>query len=313
MLRFNAGKTIAIGEAMVEMAVTGDNTYRRSFAGDTFNTAWHMSRLLGPRHKVGFATTVGADTVSDTFVNELDADGLDVSCIGRDAKHTMGLYMIELEGTERHFHYWRGQSAARHLADDLDWLTSVLWGAGLIHVSGITLAILAPDARARLWDALAQARSHGARVSFDPNLRPKLWASPAETRTEFARFLEITDIALPSFDDEAALWGDGTPEEVRGRLLSAGVTEIAIKNGAGPIVAASDGEQISVSTNAVSDIRDTSGAGDAFNAGYLAARLTGQGQRSAIAMGQRVSAKVIGHFGARIPKDLVPRLAEGAP
>ena len=313
MLRFNADKTIAIGEAMIEMAVTGSNTYRRSFAGDTFNTAWHMARLLGPRHRVGFATTVGTDTVSDTFVNELEADGLDVACIGRDTRHTMGLYMIELEGTERHFHYWRGQSAARHLADDPDWLTLVMRGAGLIHVSGITLAILSPDARARLWAALAQARSLGARVSFDPNLRPKLWASPDETRTEFARFLEITDIALPSFDDEAALWGDGTPEETRGRLLKAGVTEIAVKNGAGPIIAASDGGQIAVGTQAVRNIRDTSGAGDAFNAGYLAARLTGQRQHGAIAAGQRLSAQVIGHFGARIPKDMVPRLAEGTP
>lgn len=307
MLTFPSNRTVAIGEAMIEMAVVGEGTYKRSFAGDTFNTAWHMAQLLGPDFPVGFATKVGSDTISTSFAKELEADGLDIACIARNADRTMGLYMIELDGVERHFHYWRNHSAARLLADDAAWLDRVTRDAGLIHVSGITLAILSPDGRARLWDALAQARLRGARVSFDPNVRPRLWTNVAETRVTLAWFFEITDVALPSFDDEAALWGDASPDATLRRFAQAGVPEIVVKNGAGAVLACANGAEISVPTPPVSDIRDTSGAGDAFNAGYLAARLSAMNQADAIPWGQRVSSRVIRHFGARLPKERVPK------
>lgn len=216
--------------------------------------------------------------------------------------------MTELQGTERHFHYWRSVSAARLLADDTEWLKRGMAGAGLIHVSGITLAILSMDARTRLWNALADVRSSGSRISFDPNVRPKLWASKDETRVTLARFYELTDIALPSFDDEAALWSDASPEATCERFIAAGVREGVIKNGAGSVTAWSDESRITVKTPAVLDIRDTAGAGDAFNAGYLAVRLTGKNQSGAVAMGHKTSSEVIRHFGARIPAELLPKL-----
>ncbi|CAN0605277.1 unnamed protein product, partial [Ectocarpus sp. 12 AP-2014] len=113
------------------------------------------------------------------------------------------------------------------------------------------------------------------------------------------------------FDDEAALWGDVSPEMTIERLKDAGVSEIVIKNGAGPVIATSDAKDISVDTPAVSGIRDTSGAGDAFNAGYLAARLIGTDQIDAIKDGQLMSSEVIQHFGARIPNTHIPKSARG--
>ena len=104
MRDFKAMHMVAVGEAMVELAPVGEGNYRRGFAGDTFNTAWHMAQVLQWRARVGFATRVGSDPVSDVFVAELTADGLDVSAIGRDPVHAMGLYMIELNGVERSFH-----------------------------------------------------------------------------------------------------------------------------------------------------------------------------------------------------------------
>ena len=305
---FRFTKVVAIGEAMIEMAVIGDDTYRRSFAGDTFNTAWHMAQILGTPGQVGFVTKVGRDSVSDTFIDQLTDDGMDVSCIGRVDDRTMGLYMIALKGVERDFQYWRSHSAARLLADNPDWLTKAIGQAGLIHLSGITLAILSAVARARLWDVIATARSQGARLSFDPNVRPRLWSSPNETRTTLSAFFEITDIALPSFDDEAALWGDTSPQATLERLQKAGVTEIAVKDGASPVLGLCDGTQTTVETPSVSGMRDTTGAGDAFNAGYLAARLSGHPQQDAIAFGQAVSSEVLRHFGARIPKEHIPNL-----
>jgi 2-dehydro-3-deoxygluconokinase len=118
MLTFATRRVVAIGEAMVEMAPVGDGLYRRGFAGDTFNTGWHMAQLLGDAACVGFVTRVGCDGLSDAFVAEIAADGLDVSGIARDPERGMGLYLIKLDGVERSFHYWRQCSAARRLADD---------------------------------------------------------------------------------------------------------------------------------------------------------------------------------------------------
>jgi 2-dehydro-3-deoxygluconokinase len=308
MLEFGSLRTVSIGEAMVELAPLGDGNYRRGFAGDTFNTAWHMAQALQGRAQVGFATRVGQDRISDAFVAELAADGLDVSVIGRDPVRQMGLYLIELTGVERSFHYWRDSSAARGLAADQGALTQAFAGAGLIHLSGITLAILPMSDREKLFAALAQARADGARVSFDPNIRPRLWASMDEVRQVIPQVLALTDIALPSFDDETSVWGDVDPKATIARIGAAGVAEVAVKDGAGPVVVYRDGAITTLPTPPVQGMRDTTGAGDAFNAGYLSARLSGQTPDRAVATGQRFSGEVIRHLGARLPKGSVPSL-----
>jgi 2-dehydro-3-deoxygluconokinase len=308
MLDFKSVQTVAVGEAMVELAPVGDGQYRRGFAGDTFNTAWHMAQALLGRASVGFVTRVGSDRISDAFVAELATDGLNVSMIGRDPVRIMGLYLIELNGVERSFHYWRDTSAARGLATDAGALALAFAGAGLIHVSGITLAILSPADRKTLFAALAQARASGARVSFDPNIRPRLWSSIDEVRQVIPQVLALTDIALPSFDDEAAVWGDINPDATIARFASAGVTEIAVKDGAGPVFVLADGQTNSLPTPEVQGIVDTTGAGDGFNAGYLSARLLGQTPQMAVTAGQQFSGEVIRHFGARLPKAFIPSL-----
>ncbi|MEM9435185.1 MAG: sugar kinase [Pseudomonadota bacterium] len=308
-MKFTSNRIRAVGEAMIEMAVIGEKTYRRGFAGDTFNTAWHMAQLLGGSAQVGFVTRVGRDAVSDAFVDQITQDGLDGSCLQRDETLTMGLYMIDLDGAERSFQYWRSASAARHLADDQASLNAVLDDAGLIHLSGISLAILSGQARERLFDALTRARALGARISFDPNIRPRLWASTQEIQDCVRQFLAITDIALPSFDDETGAWGDDTPKATLARIEAAGVGEIVVKNGANAVHAICGEGSVAVETHHVAVVKDTSGAGDAFNAGYLAARMLGRSQSEAIRSGQRISAEVIGHFGARIPKGSIPTIS----
>jgi 2-dehydro-3-deoxygluconokinase len=308
MLTFPNRTVVAIGEAMVELAPVDGGLYRKGFAGDTFNTAWHMAQVLGAAAKVGFVTRVGQDTLSNAFVAELAADGVNTVGISRDAARTMGLYLIELTGVERSFHYWRGMSAAKGLADDPKALNAALQGAGLIHLSGITLAILTPTARTVLFDALARARAGGALVSFDPNIRARLWADQAEIHETVGRMLRLTDIALPSFDDEAALWSDASPQATLARFAAAGVAEVVVKNGAGATVYQAGG-QGALATPAVDGIKDTTGAGDAFNAGYLAARLSGQSVPAAIGLGQKLSAEVICTFGARADKNRVRAMA----
>jgi 2-dehydro-3-deoxygluconokinase len=308
MLTFKNTKAVAIGEAMIEMAPIGEGQYRRGFAGDTFNTVWHMAQALGSEADVGFVTRVGQDRVSDAFISELAQDGMDVSKIRRDSDRTMGLYMIELDGVERSFSYWRSASAARLLASDKSSIETALLGAGLIHLSGITLAILDQDARSNLIGALEIARANGSIVSFDPNIRPQLWTSFDEIRETISRFLKVTDIGLPSFDDETGHWGDADPTATIERFAAAGVREVVVKNGNAPVQLFSDGVKSECKTPSVSGICDTTGAGDAFNAGYLAARLLKHPATSAVRAGQVMAGEVLQHFGARIPRSFIPKI-----
>jgi 2-dehydro-3-deoxygluconokinase len=301
-------KVLAIGEAMLEMAPVGDDLYRQGFAGDTFNTAWHMAQLLIGCADVGFITCIGQDNFSDQFAAEMAEDGLDVRGVARDPERQMGLYVIELKGAERTFHYWRKDSAARRLADDLSRLEEQLQGTDLIHVSGITLAILADTARENLISCLSRMQDRGAIVSFDPNVRPRLWNSPDDCKIALSRMLAVTDIALPSFDDEQQLWGDPTPEVTIERFRAAGVNEVVVKDGPRPVHLWSGETALVVDTPSVVEVRDTTGAGDAFNAGYLSARLRGSEPDAAVKTGQMLSAEVISTYGARATRDNVRRM-----
>ncbi len=292
-----------VGEAMLEFAPVGDGLYRRGFAGDTLNTCWHVAGLLGERGRVGYYTAVGKDAVSDELVAFIASGGLDTSRIARDPARTLGLYVISLDGAERSFSYWRDQSAARRLADDPARLDAALAGCGLIHVSGITLAIIGPEGRTNLLAALARARSTGAVVSFDPNARPRLWGSVDELRRAARETMEITDIALPSFDDEQKFWGDANSEATIERLAALGVDEIVVKNGADDIAFGVGARRAKLPTPKVEGVKDTTGAGDAFNAGYLAARLSGLDVAASCRFGQCVAAEVICCYGALAPEE----------
>ena len=294
---------LGIGEAMVEFAPVGGDTYRRGFAGDTLNTCWHMAQILGPHARVGYFTKVGTDGFSDQLLAFIIASQMDTSRIVRDPERILGLYVITLTEAERHFTYWRETSAARYLADDVDGLVEATRDCGLINVSGITLAVIGDTGRRNLIDALRQARSAGAVVSFDPNVRMRLWRDPSELREATQAMLEVVDIALPSFDDEALIWGDTDPEATVTRLEHAGVPEIVVKNGAHEIVCSVGGERGRLRTPPIATIRDTTGAGDSFNSGYLAGRLVGMSPAESCELGQKVAGEVIGHYGALAPKE----------
>ncbi|MCB1458373.1 MAG: sugar kinase [Nitratireductor sp.] len=297
---------IGIGEAMIEMAPVGQGLYRRGFAGDTFNTVWHMAQALGDQARIGYICRVGTDKTSDRFVMQLANDGLETTGITRDPQRGMGIYLIELDGVERSFQYWRSASAARLLAEDLDLLNAALGKADLIHLSGITLAIISEKGRANLFDVLAKARRRGAKVSLDPNIRLRLWGSADEMRKTISMAMSCADIALPSFDDERTHWGDVSPQATIACFALAGVPEIIVKNGEQPVVFQNVDRAGELETPLVTDIKDTTGAGDAFNAGYLAARMTGHDMKDAIGHGQVMAAEVLRNYGARIAKDKVP-------
>ncbi len=286
-----------VGEAMVELTI--DRPERQiGFAGDTLNTAIYLARALGDAGTVEFVTVLGKDALSDRMEDFIASEGVGVSRIRRDTNGKLpGIYSIAVDAAgERSFSYWRNQSAARTLfADGF----AQLEGCDLIYLSGITLAILPPEVRAAL---LAHLSGHGARIAFDSNYRPRLWEDQVTARATMETAWRITDIGLPSVDDEMALFGDADAAGVLARMHAFGVTEGALKQGAaGPLPL---GEALSpdITFPKASRVVDTTAAGDSFNGAYLGAKLAGHNEAECLMAAHNQAAEVIGHPGAIIPK-----------
>ena len=155
-------------------------------------------------------------------------------------------------------------------------------GARLIFFSGITLSLYSNTGLGRLLAVIEMARQQGAKVAFDGNFRPQGWKGDLpRTRTVFMEALKRVDVALPTFDDEAVLWGDPSPEATVERLQAFGIGEIVVKNGPNSALVAAGGRQEFVPSIEVVDPIDTTAAGDSFNAAYMAARLSGENPAAA--------------------------------
>ncbi|MBS9721409.1 sugar kinase [Tianweitania sp. BSSL-BM11] len=293
---------LSIGEAMVELSSApdaGEDIWRLGFAGDTLNTAWYARACLPDDWDVQYMTRLGQDPFSPRLLDFLATNSIGHRFITTEASRSVGLYAIQLENGERSFAYWRGQSAARLLAEDPALLDEAFAASNAIYLSGITLAILPEKGRDALISRLSAARTAGKTTIFDPNLRPKLWESADSMRDWLTRAAAGAALVLPSFDDEAEWFGDTSPEACARRWQQAGAAEVVVKNGGGSMVILQDDRLDTRHAEKVSPV-DSTGAGDSFNGGYLAARLTGSTPLEAAEAGHAIALKVIGHRGALI-------------
>ncbi len=296
------GKGIdAIGECMLELSPQGHDNWRMGFAGDTLNTLWALRALTEPEHATSYVTAFGDDPFSREQIAFFAAHGIGIAHSPVISGARPGLYAISLNGAERSFTYWRGDAAARQLASDPARLAKSLAGQSLAYFSGITLAILDAAPRALLLAALREARAAGCTIAFDPNYRPRLWTDAGAARAAFDEALCIADIALPTFPDEQALYGDASPGATADRLAAAGVAEIVVKNGESAATLRHDGKSVNVNAVHVAAPVDTTGAGDSFNGSYLAARLGGLPPLEATQKAHAVAAAVVHVRGALAP------------
>jgi 2-dehydro-3-deoxygluconokinase len=297
-------RVVAIGEVMIEMSRGGDGRFGTACGGDTFNTAVYLARA---GIDVAYATALGDDPYSDGILAMASAEGINTDLVLRVPGRLPGLYMIETDNKgERRFRYWRGEAPARELFDLAGWnrIAEAMVGARLIFFSGITLSLYSNIGLGRLLAVLELARQKGTKVAFDCNFRPYGWKGDLpRTRTVFMEALKRADIALPTFDDEAVLWGDPSPEATVARMQAFGIAEIVVKNGPNSALVAVSGEEEHVPVPEVVEAVDTTAAGDSFNAGYLAARLNGESPAQAALAGHTLAAQKVRFRGAIMPRD----------
>ncbi|MBL4826671.1 MAG: sugar kinase [Spongiibacteraceae bacterium] len=301
----------AIGEVMVELrphAAAEDNAQRLmalSYAGDTYNTAIYMARCGA---KTRYVTVLADDRFSDDIFSVLAQENIDSDLIRRKNGRMPGLYTIENDPDgERHFSYWRKEAPARELftpGNETEVLYQQLMHCEYLYFSGITLAIISQEARQSLLTFLKKYREQGGVVAFDSNYRPALWGSVDEARASSLAFLALSDIALLTFDDEALLWGDNNADECIKRYHKMGIGELVIKRGAQDVLIVTGQVIETISVPRVQNVVDTTGAGDTFNAGYLAQRLAGWAPIAAAKEGIRCAGIVIRHPGGVIASSI---------
>ena len=296
-------RVICVGEVMIELARGADNRYSLSFGGDTFNTAVYLARA---GIAVAYASAMGDDPYSGALLSLATAENVNTDLTVRVPNRMPGLYLIETDDKgERKFFYWRDTSPARELFELPEWgtIAEALLSARLVYFSGVTLSLYSNTGLGRFLAALEVARKQGVTVAFDGNFRPRGWKGDvARTRTVFAEALKRVDIALPTFEDEAMLWGDANPEATVARLQAFGIGEIAVKNGSESALIADKTGREFVPVPQVVEPVDTTAAGDSFNAAYLAARLKGEAPLAAVQAAHALAAEKIRHRGAIMPR-----------
>ncbi|KII75363.1 sugar kinase [Vibrio renipiscarius] len=302
-----------IGECMVELQKS-EHGLTQAVGGDTLNTALYLTRLTQARNvRTSYVTALGDDPFSEDMIQNWNHEGIDTSLICRVSGKQPGIYYIETDNTgERTFHYWRSDSAAKYLfdQDETPQLIDRLMTFDAVYLSGITLAILTANGKEVLFNFLAAFKAKGGKVFFDNNYRPKLWPSQAEAISWYLKTLHLTDTALLTFDDEQLLFGDMNVEQCIERTREAGVSEIIIKRGGEACLVVQDQLAEFVAPKPVSNIVDTTAAGDSFSAGFLARRFTGGNAIESASFGHQLAGNVIQHQGAIIPKQFTPELPQ---
>ncbi len=285
-------KIACVGEAMVEFSFEGDQP-KIGFAGDTLNTAVYLRRFASKEHKIYFVSVVGLDPLSDRMLKFIDTEGVSTRYIARHPDKLPGLYTIinDADG-ERTMFYWRENSAASTLFNNG---FGVLDNFDVIYLSAITLAILQSDVRSRL---LAWLEQWNGTVVFDSNYRWRLWENAELARNTISRIWKRVDIGLPSLEDEMELFGDESENAVLARLREFGLKDGVLKRRDKGPLSISSVKRSEADYPIAATVVDTTGAGDSFNGGYLAALYSGATQSEAMMAGHNLAVEVIGRTGA---------------
>lgn len=299
-------KIALIGECMIELNGSPFAEMWQTYGGDSLNTATYLARVSSRDEvDVQYISALGMDNLSNGMLARWQQEGINTTAVLRDEKRQPGLYLIQLdEQGERTFLYWRNQSAARYLLQHSDYPLALaqLEQADMVYLSGISLAILPEQDRLTLIQQLEQLSKKGIQIIFDSNYRPALWDCSEQTREIYSALYPLIDVALVTFDDEQALWQDQNAEASIKRLKSQGVKTVVVKQGKqGAIFETCSSEGGNVPTQPIHNVVDSTSAGDAFNAGFLAGYLQGKDMYSCCQQGNQLAGIVIQHKGAIIP------------
>ena len=298
---------VALGECLVEMSELdrGDcaGLYKSGFSGDVLNTLFYAARL---GMKTGLVSSIGTDHFTRDLVSLLQREEIDLEIVPVLQDRTNGLYItkstgdLNTDGAMRQFSFWRNNSAAREtfVRRPLVEIREYVLRAKYLHFSAIAVAIL--KEREKLFELLASISS-AVTVSFDTNVRPALWDSLDELKELLPQLAKFTRILFVTDTDDRALFGGRAFTDAIDSYLSMGFQLVIYRRGAlGCEVATGAGIFHSSAVEGV-QVVDPTGAGDAFNAGFLYSQQSGSSLEESARMGNAVAACVLGTYGGINP------------
>ncbi|MBU9518502.1 sugar kinase [Burkholderia multivorans] len=300
---------LALGEAMIEFnqAQPGRAEFLQGFGGDTSNFCVAAARQGA---SAGFVSAVGDDPFGRLLGELWGTEGVDTRFVRIDPGAPTGVYFVTHGADGHRFDYLRaGSAASRYAPADLP--LDALAAAKAVHLSGISLAI-STSACDAAFAAIDHARAHRAKISFDTNLRLKLWPLP-RARAVMREALRHTDICLPSWDDVTALTGANDRDAIVDAMLEHGPQIVALKLGKEGAYVATPHERRVVSGFAVEAV-DATGAGDCFGGAFVARIVAGDDPFAAARYANAAAALSTTGYGAVAPiprRDAVERLMQG--
>jgi len=290
----------ALGEGMVEFNQTtaGEPAYLQGFGGDTSNAVIAAARA-GAR--CAYLSRVGRDAFGQSLLALWSGEGIDTAGIELDTEHPTGIYFVTHGASGHDFSYARAGSAASRMT--ASWLSGaevkgILQASKIVHVSGISMAI-SSSACDTVFAAMQLAREAGALVSFDANLRLKLWPL-ARARACIKEAISMSDIFLPSMEDAISLCGLNEPEPIIDWGHSLGASTVVLKLGRGGALASDRKRRERLAGHAVRLV-DATGAGDCFSGNLLARMAQGADVFDAARYANAAAALAIQGFGAVAP------------
>jgi len=292
---------LCLGEPMLELNrqppdAQGRALYLEGFGGDTSNTAIAAARQGA---EVGYISALGEDPAGRGLRALWEAEGVDHATVLSDPAAPTGLYLVTHDDTGHHFAFFRAGSAASRLGPDR-LPRAAIARARILHLSGISQAISTAACDAG-FHAIALARAAGVLVSYDTNLRLRLWPAPRAAAVIHAAVAQA-DIALPSLEDAVALTGLATPDAVADFYLRL-CPLVLVKCGAAGVLVATRSGRIALPGHAVAAV-DATGAGDAFAGAFLARASAGDDAVTAARYANAAAALATTGYGAVAP---IPR------
>ncbi|MCA1012773.1 sugar kinase [Halobacillus halophilus] len=290
---------LTIGDAMITLdpSQTGPmrfaSTFQRKAGGAEFNVAIGCARLgLQTR----WLSCLGNDEFGKYIRNFARGEGVDTSAVKLLDNYQTSLNFKEIrEGGNGKTFYYRYPSPTTELTEKTLNIDS-LRNTRLLHITGVFAAIDPQKNIPLLKRAITIAKDHGALISFDPNIRLKLW-SKEEAQKNLKQLLPYVDIMLTGVDEAALLLGVSQPDEIIDACKQYGISTIAIKKGAEGAIGYCGNETLSLPPSKPAKVVDTVGAGDGFDAGFIFGILKGWGLERTLRFANTIGAMVVSVYG----------------
>lgn len=287
---------VALGEPMVEFnQMRGErDRYLLGFGGDTSNMAIAAARLGG---RVAYVTRVGDDAFGRKLLELWQSEGVETRGVGIDTDAPTGIYFVTHGGSGHEFSYLRAGSAASRMRP-VDLPLELIRGARVLHASGISQAISA-SACDSVFAAIEAARAAGTKISYDTNLRLKLWPL-SRARAIVKASIALCDWALPSLDDAKLLFERDRPDDVIDACHEAGAPLVVLRCGAEGCVVSDGRRRERIAAHRVEAV-DATGAGDCFDGAFSVRILAGDDPVAAARYANAAAALATTGYGAVAP------------